>query len=229
MRTQRVGRYLRCARWWLVLAAVLAGCGNNQDAVQVPQAEQDQDDTTRTADPLPDVSVADANDEQLLAACRNLNLAQSTFAADTTLPNESRVRITPAAGNHNIASEDLVDGRMTARIDVKSGPGIPSFGMKGADTACVLIVGPNDDALETIFVSYRTGARLARVPTSVIHKARGHPHADADWIAIGRASLLTGAGEKPGGMIPWLFQNDRIWAAQSGCGRHKCCLQAMPF
>ncbi len=227
MRTQRAGVRVRCAAWGLTVAGVLGGCATTSTPGKEPQVYQDQD-TAATPDPLPNVSVAAASDTQLMTACRTLELVPS-LAAETTLVNATQARITPAAGNHNITAGHLADGRMTARIDVTSGPGIPPFGMGETDTACVLIVGPNYDALETIFVSYRTGERLSTVETAVIHKTRPHPHADADWIAIGNASLLTGAAGKRGGMIPWLFQGGRISAAQSGCGRNKCCLQSMPF
>lgn len=224
MRTQRAVGRVRRAAWGLTVAGVLVGCSPSTPAVDGP-VDQDQD-TAATADPLPNVSVAEASDSQLMTACRSLILVPS-LAVETTLVNTSRVRITPAKGNHNLTAAHLADGRMTARIDVKSGPGIPGFGMGETDTACVLIVGPNYDALESTFISYRTGDSLATLPTVVIHKARPHPHADADWIVIGRASLLTGSTFKRGGMIPWLFQGDRVWAAQSGCGKYKCCLQAM--
>lgn len=224
MRTRRPGGYLRWAGWWFMLAAVLAGCERGGDGGQPTVAQ----DTSSTPDPLPGVSVGEASAEQLMTACRNLILAPDVFAAETTLGNGSRVRITPAAGNHNIKPADLADGRMTARIDVKSGPGIPGYGMGPADTACTLIVGPNYGALETIFISYRDGQRLDTVPTAVIHKARPHGHPEADWIVIEGLSLLTGAIKRQGGMIPWLLQGNQIWAAQSGCGRYRCCLQAQP-
>jgi hypothetical protein len=227
MRAQREGEQMRRALLWLSAAGALTACAPAPGPENRSAVEQDQD-TAATADPLPSVSVAEASDSQLMAACRSLNIVPS-LAAETTLVNETRARITPAAGNHNITADHLADGRMTARIDVKSGPGIPPFGMGGTDTACVLIVGPNYDALQTIFISYKTGERLNAVETAVIHKTQPHPHADADWIQIGNPSLLTGAPEKRGGMIPWLFQGNRISAAQSGCGRYKCCVQSMPL
>jgi len=214
MRAQTAGGRVQWGGWCLVAAAVLAGCKPGRSSL----AEQDQEQDTEepTPDPLPGLGAADASPEQLRTACQNLGLEPSSL--ETTWSNGSVVAIRAAKGNHKITAADLADGRMVSRIEVKSGAGIPEYG-----------IGPNYDSLETVFVSVAKGP-VDTFLTSVIHKAKPHPHADADWVSVSGPPLPGGRMDSGArGMIPWLLpQSGRVTIAQSGCGKYQCCLQSEP-
>ncbi len=228
MRAQTAG-HARWAAWWLVVMVAVAGCGLFRREL----ALDEQDGEPPTADPFPTMNARDASPDQLRTACKGLRLRRS--GPQTEWSNGSIVVIRPAKGNHKITPADLADGRMVSRIEVKSGAGIPEYSIGSGDSACVLLVGKdrNDtletvyDSLETIFVSVNKGP-VDTFLTTVIHKARVHPHADADWIDVSGPPIPSGKAERGArGLIPWLLQpSGRVTIAQSGCGKYRCCLQA---
>jgi hypothetical protein len=213
------------AGWALLLAGTAVGC---KPPGPREFGQDQQDDEAPTPDPLPDVArVSDATPDQLKAACRALSVDNQPITAG--VENNAFATIVAARGNHKITEADLSKGRMTARIVADSGPGIPRYGLETGDTACTLVVGPSYAALETMFVSVTKGV-VATYLTTVVHKAKAHPHADADWITIDGPPLLAPGNESGArGMVPWLLPPaNRLKVTQTGCGKYQCCVQSQP-
>jgi hypothetical protein len=225
MRRRSAADSLWLAGWTFLLAGAVGGCDRPG-----PRAfgQDEQDDAAPTPDPLPGVArVSDATPDQLKAACRGLSV--ESLGIRTSLEDNAFATIAAAKGNHKITEADLSKGRMTARIVADSGPGIRRYGIEPGDTACTLIVGPSYDALETMFVSVNKGV-VATFLTTVIHKAKAHPHADADWLSIDGPPLLAPEKESGArGMIPWLLPpGNKLKVSQTGCGKYQCCVQSQP-
>lgn len=171
------------------------------------------------APPFRDVRSASAAD--LRRYCNDSALRFDNAGLKDTLADEAtQVGLVPEAGSQAISEEDLVQGRVLAKVRVIRGSGFTDLGVR--DSACWFAQGRLPDSVVSTFISF-TGETLGTFAT--LTHAEKHTKAEVRWYpSYGKES-----GGKRSGLSVRLVSLARPTRSSSGalawstCTGGYCC------